>query len=297
MRCIGFGALMMWGIACGPALAEPVSSQRCAETTRAQDSYASLAMVVKGDAFGLEVGSPQDAAFVEAPAFGADAALALTVRGGSVTNGGNRAEISFNDSDPLCQEAWTRWRFMIPEDFVDPDPDALRWHIIAQWHDQPDVTRGESWETYPGNSPMIMVSYGVYEEQYAEALKEAGIPDAFSPGQPVVTLSYGVGSDSRPVGALPVEKGAWLTFTTHTQTSLGDDGFAAVWVDGRPLANGREARDAYARGRNMYNRAPAYLKLGLYRNPELLDINTVYLDEFERAGERDALRTPSRESP
>lgn len=273
-------------VGCGPAAVEPLPSEPCAATTSAPAYASSLAAPPEDDALGIEVAAASDLAFVSEPAFGADQAIALTIRGGTTVHSGNRAEITVHDSDPLCQESWTRWHMMLPEDFVDPDPDALRWHIVAQWHDQPDTSRGESWETYPGNSPMIIVSYGIYDPRYAQALEEAGIPNVFSPGQPLLTLSYGVGEGSRTVGAVPVEKGTWWTLEAHTLMSLGEDGFAGVWVDGRPLANSREAEGGYVRGRNMFNRAPAYLKLGLYRNPELTDTNTLYLDELERGADR-----------
>lgn len=123
---------------------EPVASRACAQVLEAPSWRASMVFEQFDRArFGFDVASEQDVAFVDEPAVGPDDAVALTVRGGTKTNGGNRAELSVFDSDPLCQESWTRWHFMIPSDFEDADPEALRWQIIAQWHDQPDTTRGE----------------------------------------------------------------------------------------------------------------------------------------------------------
>ncbi len=272
--------------ACGPANGEWVEPEACAETTLAAPWQEGLGEAPDATRFAFEVAGEDSLAFVSEPAVSEDGALALTVRGGEVTNGGNRAEISANDSDPVCQEAWTSWRFMIPADFQDAAPEDLRWQVIAQWHDQPDTSRGESWEGYPNNSPMISLNYGVYDAIYDSELSAAGLPDTLTPGDPFVVMNYGVAGDLSPVGAAAITKGEWHEVVAHTSFALDASGFAGVWIDGEPLPHGG---GGYARGRNMYNRAPAYLKLGIYRNPEIRTTNSIHLDEWRRAGSREEL--------
>ncbi len=286
-RLILFGCLSFSACDDGASVEYPkdevchASSQRPSELRWSFDSLESAQ-----PHFGFEVAGRDNFRFVSQPAQGTDQALQLTVRGDQVINKGNRAEVSFTDSDPLCQQAWTRWHFMIPTDFVDAPADQLRWQIIAQWHDQPDTSLGQSWENYPGNSPMLALSYGTYAAEHQKKLDEVGIEIVFQPGDPIVTLIYGVGDASKLVGVARLSKGQWYEVTAHTYFSLGEDGFAGFWLNGEALVN---SADGYARGRNMFNRAPAYLKMGIYRNPELKDDNSIYLDEFSRTARKEEL--------
>jgi hypothetical protein len=78
---------------------------------------------------------------------------------------GNRGELSvdlpFIQGDTIRYE----WQFMLPAEFTSDAP-RNRWWLIAQWHDQPDRVRGESWEGHPERSPSIALSIRKFPVSY-----------------------------------------------------------------------------------------------------------------------------------
>ena len=85
---------------------------------------------------------------------------------------------------------------------------------------------------------------------------------------------------------MPVTKGTWTEILFHIGWSPGDDAFVSLWVNGEPIVARINDTDlvltdgeAKAFGPNMYNQAPHYLKLGIYRNPNFTSTNSVYFDD------------------
>lgn len=197
--------------------------------------------------------------------------IKFTLHSDDFVNGGERAEISLIDSDPLCSEAWYRWSFMVPEEYIDT-PDA-RWTLFGQWHDQPE--EGQSWDDFPNHSPMIGVYYGH---------ETTDDPDYG------IKVYYGLHENNRPVfdDGFTIEKGRWYTLKFHILWSRSDDGFIELWIDGERVTpyNGTDYK---LYGANMYNSAPAYLKLGIYRDPDVDTTNSIYYDDFRSGGSEAAL--------
>ncbi len=48
---------------------------------------------------------------------------------------------------------------MIPPGFPSDAP-KNRWCLIGQWHDQPDPTKGETWDGFPSRSPTVLIGIG-----------------------------------------------------------------------------------------------------------------------------------------
>ncbi len=187
---------------------------------------------------------------------GADRYLGLHVfPGQKKLNGGIRAELSVDY--PFRQGDTVRytWRFMLPEGFASDAP-KNRWWVIGQWHDQPDSTRGESWEGFPSNSPPVLLGLG-------ELDGKLGIGIAYGPDQ------------SQNHGPLFIEPGKWHQIAVEIRWSRKDDGKATVFLDdmSRPVAS--------ATGPNMHNDFQHYLKIGMYRHPDIATSNWIYLDELE----------------
>ncbi len=174
-----------------------------------------------------------------------------TYRGQPLKNGGVRAEISidypFQDGDTVRYS----WRMMLPADFVSDAP-ANRWWLVAQWHDQPDRTRGETWSGYPAHSPSVGLGYG----QLA--------------GQDTLSLLYGA-PDPGPGGLIPISRGAWHAISVEITWSTGARGKVRVFIDGSKTP----AREAS--GRNMYNTFQHYMKLGMYRQPDIRGDTWIYI--------------------
>ncbi|MDP1561702.1 MAG: polysaccharide lyase [Pirellulaceae bacterium] len=158
-------------------------------------------------------------------------------------NRGNRAEVSldwpYQEGDTVRYE----WRFRVPEDFKSDAPQN-RWWIIGQWHDQPDLNRGETWENFPSRSPPILVGIGEMD------------------GRTAIAIEYGP-TQADKQGPIFIERGQWhqLAFVIHWSQQV--DGTADVYLDdmARPI-------HSYS-GPNMHNGFQHYLKIGMYRDPAI----------------------------
>jgi hypothetical protein len=204
-----------------------------------------------------------DFAHVEVPALeniallgqGADQHLGLhLIPGQKKRNGGIRAEISVNYPYQPGDTVRYAWRFMVPKGFQSDAP-LNRWWIIGQWHDQPNPRRGETWAGYPSKSPPVLISIGELEGRLAIAI-------AYGPKQ------------SQQRGPLFIEPGIWHRLIAEIHWSQKADGKATFYLD----APDRPA--AVLEGLNMHNDYQHYLKLGMYRHPEIKTDNWIYLDDL-----------------
>lgn len=202
-------------------------------------------------------------------------AARFTVRAGDRVSRGARAEIFHDNGDRAGSQGWYAWSFFIPEDFTDTPWKPRLWQCLGQWHDQPDRERGETWDNFPGHSPSIALYY------------------TFKAGVPAIEMWYGAKEQQDIVAVAPIAKGRWNDVIFHINWSPKEDGFAQAWLNGQPLT-AREGQAQAVRGANMWNQAPHYLKIGLYRNSEITTENSVYFDEVRIGSCREevALRSP-----
>jgi hypothetical protein len=158
-----------------------------------------------------------------------------------LVHNGVRAQIGvdfpFQEGDTVRYE----WQLRFPVDFQ-PDPEN-RWWIIAEWHDQPDTSLGETWETHPVRSAIIMFTFA--EED----------------GEPVLGVHYGPGQPL--IGTIPITAGEWMSFAAVIHWSQGEDGSMQVYLGDadQPIHS--------ASGPNMYNAVQHYFLVGLYRHREI----------------------------
>jgi len=206
--------------------------------------------------------SSDNVQLVSSPVFEGTRSIQFIVKPGEIVNNGNRAEVVLKNSDPICNEAWYRWSFYLPSSYIDAP--SNKWQLFGQWHDQPDKSKGETWVNYPAHSPML--SYLYYFINNTCYLK----------------LSYGVGSNRTIVGSIPFTKGTWNTITTHVYWSRTDRGFVESWLN-QTRFNAFNGYDYKYYGINMYNDAPAYLKIGVYRDSTINVTNRVYFDKLIRS--------------
>lgn len=166
-------------------------------------------------------------------------------------NGGIRAEVSvdvpYQEGDTLRYE----WRFRVPADFKSDAP-RNRWWIIGQWHDQPDTTQGETWKGFPSRSPPVLIAIGELD------------------GRIAIGIEYGP-THAEKRGPIFIERGKWHHIALVIHWSQKADGRAEVFFDDM-------TRPAYTiDGPNMHNGFRHYLKLGMYRNPEIATDNWLHL--------------------
>ena len=177
-------------------------------------------------------------------------------------NNGIRSEVSIDYPYVVGDTITYSWQFRIPENFPSDAPQN-RWWVLADWHDQPDLNKGETWGTYSGvgQSAPIIFGYGVMN------------------GQDTVGFSYGH-DPVKPIGFFPITKGSWHTITMTVRWSQGEDGAARVFVDGK-----KEPEFA-VHGPNMHNMFQHYMKVGMYRHPDIATENTINLRNIKITKEK-----------
>ncbi len=162
-------------------------------------------------------------------------------------NNGIRAEISVDYPYKVGDVVRYRWKMRLPEDFKADDAQN-RWWVMGQWHDQPDRTKGETWQGFPAHSPPVSFNYGRRDgKDYLSFL--AGPPRMKS------------------VGLIPITRGTWHSLDVVIQWSPDVNGRLAVFVD-----DARAPAITWP-GPNMHNSYQHYLKLGMYRHPEIATEN------------------------
>ncbi len=182
------------------------------------------------------------------------------VLGQAKKNNGIRAEISVDFPYKVGDIVQYKWHMRLPEGFQGDEP-KNRWWVMGQWHDQPDPTKGETWQGFPGRSPPVSFNY----------IRRDGKD----------FLSLLVGSPRmKSVGLLPITRGAWHSIDVVIKWSQETDGRVEVFFDGSkaPVVTGS--------GPNMHNAFHHYLKLGMYRHPEIatenrLDIRSVSIEKLK----------------
>ncbi len=164
---------------------------------------------------------------------------------------GIRSEVTvdypFSEHDTVIYE----WEVMIPLGFLHDAPDN-RWWDMGQWHDQPDLTLGETWADLPGRSPSVSLHLKFYDGKYYFA------PRYMSVEPPVDEL-------------IEIEPGVWIKLKFKIRWSQEDDGYLKIWIDDEEIPH------IHYTGPNMHNGYQHYLKVGMYRHLDIATDNTVNL--------------------
>ena len=174
-------------------------------------------------------------------------------------NRGNRAEVSVDFPFTQGETVRYEWQFMLPNEFPSDAP-RNRWWLIAQWHDQPDRVHGETWDDHPERSPSVALSIG--EDNETKEL--------------VLALNYGTGT-VRNFGPVPLKRGVWHNVAVMVTWSTTDTGRVAMYLDDMDKAL------LTAEGANLHNRFQHYLKLGMYRHPEIMSRNSIHIRQLSIA--------------
>lgn len=174
-------------------------------------------------------------------------------------NSGIRSEISidypYHEGDTIEYS----WQFKIPADFENDYP-SNRWWILADWHDQPDPTLGETWDAYDSSSTPIIFGYGFDNE--------------------TDLLSLSTGSRNSPEGIVfrglvPISREIWHDIRMVVTWSQEADGRVTVYFDNEPEPS------FDVRGENMVNGYQHYMKVGQYRHPEIKATSKISLRNIQ----------------
>lgn len=229
----------------------------------------------------VEVSSPEAITLVSTTSRRGGRAVEFRIDKGAVVNNGTRAELAWDPGDREGHQA----HFLFSERLESsswPDFDRLEdsqgrptWQIVAQFHDQPDCLLGESWDSFKGNSPPLMVQYFWLSRQ------DPKVVEAFSSGRAAQVVGLTDAVLERPLlgllvglelrAVVPIEKGRWVDQRLDVTWGLGANGVVRWSVNDQVIVR--------YEGRNMNNAAPHSFKAGLYRNPELAGPQVGQLDE------------------
>ena len=164
---------------------------------------------------------------------------------------GVRSEVTvnfpFTEHDTVVYE----WEIMIPCDFNHDSPQN-RWWNMGQWHDQPDLTLGQTWADLPARSPVMSLHLKFYDGEFYFAPRYMHVEP---PSRDLVAIT----------------PGEWMKLRFEILWSLEDDGYMKLWIDDQSDPH------IYYTGPNMHNAYQHYLKLGMYRHPDIATDNTISL--------------------
>lgn len=168
-------------------------------------------------------------------------------------NNGYRAEVSVDIPYEPGNTVVYQWRMRIPANSeIDMEN---RWWILGQWHDQPDPRIGETWDSFPLKSPSVLVGYGHID------------------GHDVVSLAYGA-PDLVDTKYIPLSRDVWHDMRMVIHWSMDGKGWAQLYMDDL------ETPFAEAEGRNMHNSFQHFMKLGMYRHPDIQVNSRIQLDDI-----------------
>ncbi|WJG09740.1 polysaccharide lyase [Aliiglaciecola sp. LCG003] len=172
----------------------------------------------------------------------------------SKLNNGVRAELSLDYPFEEGETVTYHWKMKIPADFKSDAP-RNRWWSMAQWHDQPNRIKKETWKNHASLSPPVALYYGVFR------------------GKDVLSVHY-KGLKPSPYDLIELKRDQWTTIDMQIKWSQKGDGWLKVFV------NGSADPVVVKKGPNMHNDYQHYLKLGMYRDPSIETENWVFIDEL-----------------
>ncbi len=167
-----------------------------------------------------------------------------------------RSEIQIFKVAPAQKEVYYGWSVKIPLDYIE----SSDWQVIGQFHDQPDVENGETWDNYPANSPPVSLTY--------------------KNGKVGLTVNIPYGKGSEVISERSITKGQWTDVILRIYWSTNANGYIEAWINDVPMTDNTGTITRYI-FRNLYNNSGNYLKIGLYRSNEIKSKNVVYFDEIK----------------
>ncbi|WP_170252885.1 heparin lyase I family protein [Colwellia echini] len=163
--------------------------------------------------------------------------------------GGIRSELAVNFPYVVGDKITYRFDMLIPDDFL-ADKGKNRWWLFAQWHDQPNPQLGETWSGFPKNSPPIGLFLEEKDNQFGMTIHYLGNKKFW----------------------FPVNKGKWNRYAFNITWSNDSDGELIFSLNDDALKT--------FNGKNMLNNYQHYLKIGMYRNPNINSLNHVEFKEL-----------------
>lgn len=206
----------------------------------------------KNEKINFERDNNKSISYVMDPFSEKNTVLKLTLHPGDTVNNGHRVEITNNNEQSPGDEFIYAYKFLLDRNYNESD----LWQGIMQFHDQPDFSNGETWESYGKINtklyPPIMMNYSNGQVHIVKNDKDIQ-------GEPLVSA--------------PIVKDAWNTVVIHIKNGY-EDGFFNLFLNGENITKG------VISGQTIYNDEGNYIKIGLYRDPSITTSDTIYIDDF-----------------
>jgi hypothetical protein len=162
---------------------------------------------------------------------------------------------------PTNSERWYGFSIFLPDNWA-TDPTM---EIVAQWHEYPDFSLGETWRSPPLSLSTLNGSWHVGRRWDPNPLTKKN------------TLGLGGGIEDIKLESYKI--GVWTDWVFHIKWSYKADGLLEIWKDKNLIVR--------RNGPNTYNdQVGPYFKIGVYKpdwkyNPQKSTIKTriVYFDE------------------
>ncbi len=174
--------------------------------------------------------------------------------------GGRRAELALRPV-PAKAERWYGFSIFLPDTWAaDPVTD-----IVAQWHEYPDFSKGESWRSPP---LFLFTKDGSWR-----------IGRIWDPNPVTLKNTPGPGGGTERIDLGNYAVGVWTDWIVHVKWSYQTDGLLEIWKNGNLVIQ--------RTGPNTYNdKVGPYFKIGIYKpdwkyKPEksTTETRTIYFDE------------------
>ncbi len=172
---------------------------------------------------------------------------------------GYRCELGCKYHKKSKRKTSFQWDLKIDKNFIESNKNH-HWTIFAQWHNQPDYAKGETWKTYNAGFPPVTLRY--------------------LNGKIFVVLNKNDKNYWRVGPKLKIEKGKWHHIKFNFKWSQKNDGYVEAFIDNKPLTpfNGKDYK---MYGPNIYNQSGNYFKVGYYRHKDITFNNNIFLDNIK----------------
>ncbi|WP_102796343.1 heparin lyase I family protein [Bowmanella denitrificans] len=204
---------------------------------------------------GKDLSGPHSLNSVKDPVNSQDDAIKFTLAPDDIVKNGNRAELIVNDFRGTQYRYRYKLKLLIPSSYVSDS----KWQVFFQWHDQPDFSVGETWQSLPSRAPPLALFY-LKEHLYIIHRTDE---DTFVRSEKV-----------------KVERDSWNEIAFDVNWALDESGRVQATINGSDFVQEKTGEVIFS-GPNMYNKAGNYMKFGIYRSDDSTSTNSILFKDIQ----------------
>lgn len=202
-----------------------------------------------------------------------------------------RSEFDKDFEDNYWSDVWYSWDVYIPNNYKDVtlknEIDWIsNWQIIWQWHNKPDESIWEVWDELTEQSPPISIEYNYLslgDPEYKKLVVSWRIFElngytSWLDKTSILWLTYWIPPET--IAIVPIKKWEWINLVFNIKWSKDNFWFIELLVNDESVTKGKFY------WANMYNKISNYLKIWIYRNPNIKSSNSVYFSQVKHWNSR-----------